>query len=129
MNELPNLLDRISAILQCPNLTIRIDHENLETVYVTQENDGSFLISDRSRTFDYLENSKDKYRTPNEIKTSISEICARHDVELVDICADDADLLPSMWLMRRAKTDDEVRRSVSCVAACIDEIFHRASKL
>ena len=128
MDELPNLLDRISAILQCKSLTIRIDHENLETVYVTREDDGSFLINDRGNTFDYLENGKDDYLVPTKLEPSISEICAKHNVELVDICADDPNLLPSMWIMRRAKTDEEVRRAVSSVAACVDEVFDRASK-
>ena len=61
MDELPSLLDRMSAILQCKRLTIRIHHDNLETVYVTREDDGSFLISDHNYTFDYLENGKDDY--------------------------------------------------------------------
>ena len=128
MDELPSLLDRMSAILQCKRLTIRIHHDNLETVYVTREDDGSFLISDHNYTFDYLENGKDDYLAPNKLEPSVSEICAKHNVELVDICADESNLLPSMWIMRRAKTDEEVRRAVSSVAACVDEISDRACK-
>ena len=129
MDQLPDLFDRLSAILQSEKLTIRVDHDNLETVYITRENDGTFLISDRNRTFDYLENGKDNYLTPNELDPSIDEICVRNDVELIDIDANDPELLPNMTILRRAKTDEQVRQAVSSVAACIDEIFDQASKL
>lgn len=128
MGELPNLLDRMSAVLQCKALTIRIDHDNLETVYVAREADGTFLISDRNYTFDSLESGKDNDLAANELEPCISQVCAKHNVELVDVDADDPDLLPNMTIMRRAKTDEEVRQAISSVAACVDEVFDRARK-
>ena len=47
---------------------------------------------------------------------------------LIDIDADDPDLLPNMTILKRAKTDEQVNRAISSIAACIDEVFDIALK-
>ena len=128
MDQLAEIFDRLATILQSSKLAIQVDHDNLETVNITRDPGGSFLVSDCGYTVDYLENDQDNYLAPDDLIPPIREICSSHDVELVNVDENDANLLPILNITKRANTDDEIRMAVSGVAACMDEIFDRAFK-
>ena len=81
-SELLAFLFRSGQDLGCAEIALRLDCENLETVYVLVRS-GELLVTDRGETFQYLERSGDE--TYEQISVADArEICHQYGVAVDD---------------------------------------------
>ena len=120
------LLEQLSFLIRQPALKIRVDHENLETVYLEPTADRRVLIHDRGHAHTYLSTKDDQaYRDWGELGVEhIRDHCERLELSLENLLGDDSD--PGFCICGRAETDFEVAELVNRIAICQDAIFQSA---
>lgn len=120
------LFEQLRGLIGQSKLKVRIDHENLETVYIEPTAAGDILVHDGGHAYAYLSTDADRtYRDWAELGVCfIREHCVRHHLSLENLLGDDADL--GFCICGRANTDFEVAELVNRVAICQDEIFQSA---
>ena len=108
-------------------LKIRVEHENLETVYVAPDGD-QILVYDHGHAYSYLfEHDDSTYRDWSELGVEhLRRHCDQHQLSFENLLGDDAD--PGFCICGRANTDLEVAELVNRVAICQDEIFESAGR-
>jgi hypothetical protein len=115
--DLRDSLLALSGALNSRELSLRIDCENLETVYASVER-GRLTLSDRRETFGWLERSG----RPVSLEEARG-ICAPYEVA---VAAVDPECFPRL---ETAVADDEpVQRALDRVAAAIDAVFAAAAQ-
>ncbi len=121
-----SLLEQLSLLIRQPVLKVRVEHENLETVYFEPTSDGKILVHDRGHAHTYLSTRNDlTYKDWNELGIShLQNHCDRFGLSLENLLGDDAD--PCFSICSRATTDLELAELVNRVAACQDSIFQSA---
>lgn len=121
-----HLLDQLCGLIRQPKLTIRVDHENLETVFLEPTNDGRILIHDRGHAFDYLSTNDDRtYRDWSNLGVEyIRQHCDELNLSIENLLGEESD--PGYCICGRANTDLEVAELVNRVAACQDQVFQSA---
>ena len=120
------IFEQLSSLIRQPKLKVRVDHENLETVYLEPTSDGNVLVHDRGHAHTYLSTKNDRtYRDWAELGIEhIRQHCDRLELSLENLLGDDSD--PGFCICGRANTDLEVAELVNRVAICQDEIFQSA---
>ena len=120
------IFEQLQLIMRQPKLKIRVDHENLETVYLEPAADGMILVHDRGHAHTYLSNSDDStYKKWDELGVGyIQNHCDQFQLSLENLLGDNTD--PGYCVCGRATTDHEVAELVNRVAACQDAIFQAA---
>ena len=120
------IFEQLQLIMRQPKLKIRVDHENLETVYLEPAADGKILVHDRGHAHAYLSNNDDStYKKWDELGVGyIQNHCDQFQLSLENLLGDNTD--PGYCVCGRATTDLEVAELVSRVAACQDAIFQAA---
>ena len=121
-----NLLEQMSSLIRQPELRVRVEHENLETVYLEPTSDGRVIVHDRAHVHTYLSSNDDKtYRDWGKLGVAhIRNHCDRLGLSLENQFGDDSE--PSYRICSRATTDLEVAELVNRVAVCQDAIFQSA---
>ena len=120
------LLEQLSSLTRQPRLKVRVEHENLETVYLEPISDGRVLVYDRGHAHNYLSEDGDRvYRDWADLGVEhIRQHCDRLELTLENLLGDDSD--PGYCICGRASTDLEVAELVNRVAICQDDIFRSA---
>ena len=120
------LFERLSALIRQPQLKVRVEHENLETVYLEPTSEGEILVHDRAHAHTYLSTRSDQtYRDWADLGIEhIRHHCDRLGLSLENLLGDETD--PGYCICGRGKTDLEVAELVNRVAVCQDEIFRSA---
>ena len=120
------IFEQLQLIMRQPKLKIRVDHENLETVYLEPAADGKILVHDRGHAHTYLSNNDDStYKKWDELGVGyIQNHCDQFQLSLENLLGDNTD--PGYCVCGRATTDLEVAELVNRVAACQDAIFQAA---
>ena len=121
-----DFLKHIESVLRQTALKVRVDHENLETVYFESTSEGRVLVHDRGHVHGYLSSDKDvTYRSWSDLGVEfIREHCGRYMLTLENLIGDDDD--PCYWICCRGVSDLEVAELVNRVADCQDAIFQAA---
>jgi len=124
--ETLEILNRLSELIQQPQLRVRVEHENLETIYLERTSEGEILVHDQAHAHTYLSTHSDQtYRDWSELGIEyIRHHCDHLRLSLENLLGDEAD--PGYCICGRAKTDLEVAELVNRVAVCQDEIFRSA---
>ena len=128
---LTEIFTGLRAITGQRRVAVKVDCNNLETVYIEQDTDGRFVVSDRYETFAYLSESTDTYLSIAELgKATVEKCCVQLNVALIDLSPDDGDDTAHEWkaIGTYATTNVQVRVAVGAVAACVDAIFDYAMK-
>lgn len=120
------LFEQLSSLIRQPKLKVRVDHDNLETVYLEPTTDGRVLVYDRGHAYSYLSTNGDRtYRDWDDLGVEhIRQHCVRLELSLENLLGDDSD--PGLCICGRADTDLEVAELVNRVAICQDAIFQSA---
>lgn len=120
------LFEQLSSLIRQAELKIRVEHDNLETVYLEPTSDGRVLIFDRGNAHTYLSTENDQtYRDWADLGIEhIRQHCDRLELSLENLLGDESD--PGFCICGRAETDLEVAELVNRVAICQDEIFQSA---
>ena len=121
-----DLFGQLSSLMRQPTLKIRVEHENLETVYVEPAGDGRILIHDRAHAYSYLSTGKDStYRDWADLGVDyLSHHCDQLNLTLENLLGDESG--PGFCICAWATTDLEVAELVDRVAVCQDAIFQGA---
>ncbi|EKK02386.1 hypothetical protein RBSH_02295 [Rhodopirellula baltica SH28] len=124
--ETQQVLQRLATLIRQPELKVRVEHENLETVYLEPTAEGEILVHDRGHAHTYLSTGGDQtYLDWSELGVEhIRRHCDRLQLSLENRLGDETD--PGYCICGRAKTDLEVAELVNRVAVCQDEIFQSA---
>ncbi len=54
------LFEQLASLIRQPKLKVRINHSNLETVYIEPTSDGKVLVHDRGHAHSYLSTQNDR---------------------------------------------------------------------
>lgn len=121
-----SLFDQLGSLIRQPQLKLRIEHDNLETVYIEPTSDGMVLVHDWGHAHTYLSKNNDQtYRDWSELGLEhLRQHCDRLGLSLENLLGDESD--PSYSICARATTDLEVAELVNRVAICQDAIFQSA---
>ena len=120
------LLEQLSSLTRQPTLRIRVEHENLETVYFESTSDGQILVHDRGHAYCYLSEKNDlTYRNWNELGIDhLRQHCTPLGLSLENLIGDEE--RPCFSICGRATTDLELAELINRVAVCQDAIFQSA---
>jgi hypothetical protein len=101
-------------------VALRCDCENLETVYVAVDKDGTVRVSDDHSTFQYLDNGADSTYVPVESLdlAAVAQVCRGLGVELRSAPPDG---YPSIECV--PKPGEPVSEAVERMAEAIDRVF------
>ncbi len=126
MDDSMREVEQLSALIRQSELKVRVDHDNLETVYLEQTPDGKVLVHDGGHAHNYLSTAGDRtYRDWAELGVEhIRQHCDRLGLSLENPLGDDSD--PGLCICGRADTDSQVAELVNRVAVCQDDIFQSA---
>lgn len=122
-NEVHDLLSRLrDGVGQ--DVSLKCEHENLETVYVHLD-DGGIRVDDDHKTFYYLATQDDSTYVPYESidLAAIRREVAAFGVELIDAPPDG---VPS--LEYRVRPDQPIAEAVDRVAEAVDRVFNIATR-
>jgi hypothetical protein len=120
------LFEQLSTTTRQSKLRIRVEHENLETVYFEPTLDGRILVHDRGHAHTYLSTRGDKaYRDWKDLGLAyLRQHCDEASLSLENLIGDETD--PCFSICSWATTDQEVAKLIDRVAACLDAIFEAA---
>lgn len=129
--SITELLDCLRAEVGQNRVSIRIDCENLETVFLEQLADGRLLVYDRYETLSYIrEHSDTTYMSMNDLGIDrIRQICDSYRVTLADVFPDDEyeeDSQEQLAVAQYIHVEDTVADVVQRVSGAIDAIFEAA---
>lgn len=117
------LMQQLATGVGQRGVSLRCDCENLETVYLVVEQDGSIRVTDDHRTFQYLERGVDSTYVPIE-RLSVEaarQVCHELGVELKPASSEG---YPSIECV--PKPGEPVSAAVQRVAEAIDRVFNLA---
>lgn len=117
---------QLKSLLRQNTLKLRVEHENLETVYLEPTSDGRILVHDRAHAHTYLSTKQDKtFLDWSDLGIEhIRMQCDLLGLSLENLLGDDND--PGYCICGRASTDLEVAELVNRIAECQDKIFESA---
>lgn len=118
--------NKLRSLLRQNTLKLRVEHENLETVYLEPDADGRILVHDRAHAHTYLSTKQDAtFMDWADLGVEhIRNHCKRLGLKLENLLGDDDD--PGYCICGRASTDLEVAELVNRIAECQDKIFESA---
>ncbi len=122
------LLRQLKTALRQRQSSIRIDHVNLETVYVDLTDDCRVLVHDRGYVYNYLSGPENR-NYHDWSRFGIEKLrthCDQHSLRLEDLSDEDD---ASYRISGIATTDDELAELVDRVAACQDAIFEETLEI
>ncbi|HBE69213.1 MAG TPA: hypothetical protein DDW52_13775 [Planctomycetaceae bacterium] len=124
--ETQKLLHRLAALIEQPRIKLRVEHENLETVYIETTPENEILVHDRGYAHAYLLTDENQvYRDWADLGIEfIRSHCESHRLSLENLHGDQTDEV--FCICGRATTDLQIAELVNRVAACQDELFHSA---
>jgi len=123
--EISKLLNKLRDALRQPDVTVRCQCDNLETVYIFADQGGGVRVTDDHRTFQYLDTCGNSCYVPVESldMTVVQRLCEELRVELKPPPPDG---YPSIECI--VSNGHPVADSVERVAQAVDRVFELAMR-